>query len=385
MVTEKLISAFAFNVWIVQTGNKKNTQKGAGSKIAGLWRKESSKKEKSGKQKTGSSKLPVANSSKKSTVKDIEQRQMDGSEKPVNRESSPKPTVNWNTVVLSESVLDGINRSTTFEKLSTTNDHSQVPTYEHETDDYGSDLQSKIMSSHRPATEFEVGVEYSLDDAWSANVEKSIEAMSRSIEEAKSKKDSFYTEDLDISKMNLDESPAKRLSKSGSMSEIELEFGSRINSGTWKKKKSQNDFSVLPNADETCRTLPLVKRAESLNLSAMNRCQSSEYSINSSIYGWKQLDSDLDGDDIWVKRDTKCGMNTTKSKKKGFHGSSGFLPFKNAVKSIFGSKKGDKDKQSKSFSVSDKDAKKFDELKKMSESMNVSQRKRKMLNQLRLN
>ena len=361
----------------VQTGNKKNTQKGAGSKIAGLWRKESSKKEKSGKQKTGSSKLPVANSSKKSTVKDIEQRQMDGSEKPVKRESSPKPTVNRNTVVLSESVLDGINRSTTFEKLSTTNDHSQVPTYEHETDDYGSDLQSKIMSSHRPATEFEVGVEYSLDDAWSANVEKSIEAMSRSIEEAKSKKDSFYTEDLDISKMNLDESPAKRLSKSGSMSEIELEFGSRINSGTWKKKKSQNDFSVLPNADETCRTLPLVKRAESLNLSAMNRCQSSEYSINSSIYGWNQLDSDLDGDDIWVKRDTKSGMNTTKSKKKGFHGSSGFLPFKNAVKSIFGSKKGDKDKQSKSFSVSDKDAKKFDELKKMSESMNVKSKKEK--------
>ena len=361
---------------IQQTSNKKNTHKTPGSKISGLWRKESSKKDKSEKQNKASSKLPVANS-KKSAVKDLSRKNTEASEKPVKRESSPKPSVNRNTVVLSESTLDGINRSTTFEKLSTTNDHSQVPTYENETDDYyGSDIQSKIMTSHRPAAEFEVGVEYSLEDAWSANVEKSIEAMSRSIEEAKNKKDSFYTEDLDISKMNLDESPSKRLSKSGSMSEIELEFG-RINTGTWKKKKSQNDFSALPNADDTCRTLPLVKRAESLNLSAMNRCQSSEYSINSSVYGWNQLDSDVERDDIWVKRDTKLGMNTTKSKKKGFRGSSGFLPIKNVVKNMFGSKKPDKEKQSKSFSVSDKDTKKFDELRKMSESMNVKSKKEK--------
>ena len=360
---------------VQQSGNKKNTQKTAGSKmISGLWKKESSKKDKSDKQNKSSSKLPVANS-KKSKVKDLAQKNTEASEKPVKRDSSPRPTVYRNTVVLSETTLDGINRSTTYEKLSTTNDQSQVPTYdENNSADYHSaDIQSKIISSHRPAAEFEVGVEYSLDDAWSANVQMSIEAMSRSIEEAKNKKDSFYTEDLDISKMNLDESPAKRLSKSGSMSEIELEFG-RINSGTWKKKKSQNDFSMLPNADETCKTLPLVKRAESLNLSAMNRCHSSEYSVNMSVYGWNQLDSDIEGDDIWVKRDDcKSGMNTTKSKKKGFRGSSGFLPIKNVVKHMFGSKKSDKDKdkQSKSFSVSDKDTKKFEELRKMSESMTV--------------
>lgn len=352
--------------------NKKSGQKVVGSKISNLWKNDSSKTDKADKQNKSLSKLPVANTKVKSKVKEI-------SEKPVKRESSPRPTVNRNTVILSESTVDGLNRSTTYEKLSTTNDHSQVPTYEESKRDHDqtSYLQSKIKMSQRPACEFEVGVEYSLDDAWSANVEQSIEAMSRSIEEAKNKKDSFYTDDLDISKMNLDESPAKRLSKSGSMSEIELEFG-RINSGTWKKKKSINDFSLLPNADETSRTLPLVKRAESLNLSSLNRCQSSEH----SVYGWNHLDSDIETDDIWVKRDelTRSGdMNATKSKKKGFRGSSGFLPIKNVVKHVFGSKKNekDKDKQSKSFSVSDKDMKKLEELKKMSESMHAKSKKEK--------
>ena len=358
---------------IEQSGAKKNGQKGAGSKISGLWKAQESKTDKSEKQNKSISKLPVANSKVKS-VKETK-------EKVSKRESSPRPTVNRNTVILSESALDGLNRSTTYEKLSATNDHSQIPTYEESKTDINQsvNIQSKIITSKRPACEFEVGVEYSLDDAWSANVEESINAMSRSIEEAKNnKKDSFYTDDLDISKMNLDESPAKRLSKSGSMSEIELEFG-RINSGTWKKKKSHNDFSVLPNADETSRTLPHVKRAESLNFS-MNRCQSSEYSLSMSVSGWNQLEYDGESDDIWVKRDdTKSGMNTTKSKKKGFRGSSGFLPIKNVVKHVFGSKKSEKekDKQSKSFSVSDKDLKKFEELKKMSESMNTKNKKEK--------
>ena len=349
---------------IQQTGGMKNGKKAVGSKIAGMWKKDS-KIDKSEKENKSISKLPVANIKVKVNVRESK-------EKPVKRESSQKNAINRNTIILSESPLDGLNRSSTYDKLSTTNDHSQIPSCDESQKDnnHSEDIQAKINASQRPACEFEIGVEYNLDDAWSANIEQSIEAMSRSIEEAKNKKDSFYTDDLDLSKMDFSESPAKRLSKSGSMSEIELEFG-RINSSTWRKKKSHNDFSLLPNADETSKTLPLVKRAESLNFST---------NISMSVCGWNQLDSDVENDDIWVKRDElvkTSGENTTKSKKKGFRGSSGFLPIKNVVKHVFGSKKSEKDKEkhSKTFSVSDKDAKKPEELKKMSESMNTKNKK----------
>ena len=339
------------------TGNKSG-KKPAGSKGAGMWKKDT-KVDKSEKENKPTSKLPVANTKVKPNVREKK-----------DTSSSSKTTINRNTVILSESALDGLNRSSTYDKLSATNDRSQIPSCDenHRDLDQTGDIQSKMNASHRPACEFEVGVEYNLDEAWSTNIEQSIEAMSRSIEEAKNKKDSFYTDDLDISKMDFSESPGKRLSKSGSMSEIELEFG-RINSSTWRKKKSHNDFSVLPNADETSKTLPLVKRAESLNFPK---------NMSMSVSGWNQLDAE--NDDIWVKRDEFMrggDMNTTKSKKKGFRGSSGFLPIKNVVKHVFGSKKGDKDKekQSKSFSVSDKDVKKFDEMKKMSESMSVKSKK----------
>ncbi|WAR00889.1 hypothetical protein MAR_025261 [Mya arenaria] len=194
---------------------------------------------------------------------------------------------------------------------------------------------SSLNKTCRDISVFEIGVEYDLEEAWASNIEKSIESMSRSIEENKNKIDgsTFYDDFVDTSKMDLTNSPANRLSKSGSMSEIQLEFG-RIHSGTWTKKKSQNEFAALPNADETSRTLPLVKRSESLNLTAHLGVSHIEYD---------------DGQDVWIRRDDRFRASdmTMSKKKRGFKGSSGFL---NAVSKMFsGGSKKVSDQQSKSF------------------------------------
>ena len=342
---------------------KKGTKKAVANKISSILKKDG--KESKGK---GVSKLPVAKS--KNTP--------DHGKK----DCSPRPAINRNTVILSEPsinvpVVDGITRSSTYDKLKVTNEHSQIPSHD-DSDNSSSNFSSNKNTSNKIEDldktkkfdyEFEVGVEYNLDDAWASRVEKSIEIMSRSIEENKNLTN-YYDHDIDISTMNFSSVPAKRLSKSGSMSEIELEFG-RIHSGTWTKKKSHNDFATLPNADETSRTLPLVKRAESLN-----------FNMGYSNDCLMQYDSE--SEDVWIRRDDKMRMSdnsmSVKSKKKGFKGSSSFLPIKNVVSKVFGSKKSDKEKQSKSVIEFSKQSRSFvseKELKKMNESNCKSNKKDK--------
>lgn len=310
--------------------------------------------------------MPVAKG--KGKTKENKKKEKLVQEGSVKREASPRPNVNRNTYILEESSVEGLNRSSTYDKLDATNDKSQIPSHD------GSEMSSVLMkksssvsSNEGKATKqirsifddneldktcrdfsaFEIGVEYNLDDAWASNVEKSIEVMSKSIEDSKNRIDSFYDDTVDTSKMDLTGSPAKRLSKSGSMSEIELEFG-RIHSGTWTKKKSHNDYATLPHAEDTSRTLPLVKRSESLNFSANMTVSHYDYDENQEV--WIRRDDKLRASDI-------SGMST--KKKKGFRGSSGFL---NAVSKMFGggSKKAG-DKQSKSMIVSDRDVKKMNE------------------------
>jgi hypothetical protein len=338
---------------------KQNGKKGVTSKISGLWKSEDKGKN---KDKKAVSKLPVAKGKEKS--KDNKKKD-EASKK---RGTSPKPNTNRNTYILDESTVEGLNRSSTYDKLDVTNEKSQIPTHDNSQKSGSHMNKSASVSSNegkptkqiksifddnelnktcRDFSAFEIGVEYNLDDAWASNVEKSIEVMSKSIEDNRNKIDSYYDDTVDTSRMDLTGSPAKRLSKSGSMSEIELEFG-RIHSGTWTKKKSHNDYATLPHAEDSSRTLPLVKRSESLNFSANMTVSHYDYDENQEV--WIRRDDKLRASDI-------SGMST--KKKKGFRGSSGFL---NAVSKMFGgSKKSNTDKQSKSMIVTEKDCKKSGE------------------------
>lgn len=355
-------------------GKRGNGKKTVTSKIAGLWKSEKSEKTKSKADKNAKSvsKLPVAKGKSK---------KVDNVENAIKRDSSPKTTVNRNTYILTDSIVDGLSKSTTYDKLTATNDESEVPSC----DDASVKKQSSKAASPdgnlgknnsvfynnelnktcRDISEFEVGVEYDLEEAWASKVEKSIEVMSKSIEENKNKLDSFYDDFVDTSKMDLTNSPANRLSKSGSMTEIELEFG-RIHSGTWTKKKSHNDFSALPNADETSKTLPLKKRSESLN-----------FSTHMSV---SQVDFESYGEDVWIRRDDKLRASdiTMSKKKKSLRGSSGFL---NVVSKMFGggSKKTmEKQEQKKMNESSNKQNKKDKE--KDSKASAKSQQKEVKLN-----
>ncbi|KAH3746759.1 hypothetical protein DPMN_181175 [Dreissena polymorpha] len=357
-------------------GNKEEkkgtSKKGVTGKIAGLWRSESKKNK---TDKKNASKLPVSKGNKKSKKALLE----DVNTVQEKQDSSSKQNANRNTYILTESSVDGISKSSTYDKLSSTNDISQVPNHDSVTGSRSGTLErsratgstarpvletdNDLNKTCREVTAFEVGVEYDLEEAWASNIEKSIASMSRSIEQNKNssgvadRSTTFYDDFVDTSRMDLTNSPANRLSKSGSMSEIELEFG-RIHSGTWTKKRSQNDVALLPNADETSRTMPLVKRSESLNLTAH--------------LGVSHLEYDDDGQEVWIRRDDRLRASdiTMGKKKKVFKGSSGFL---NVVSKMFGggSKKG-AEKQSKSFHVSEKD------LKKMNESNAKASKKEKL-------
>ena len=334
---------------------KQTSKKGVTSKISGLWKSEDKSKN---KDKKAVSRLPVAKSKEKS--KDVKKKE----ESAIKRGTSPKPNANRNTYILDESTVEGRNRSSTYDKLDATNEKSQIPTHDNSQMNKSSSVSSnegkpnkqiksifddnELNKTCRDFSAFEIGVEYNLDDAWASNVEKSIEVMSKSIEDNRNKVDWHDDDGVDTSRMDLSGSPAKRLSKSGSMSEIELEFG-RIHSGTWTKKKSHNDYATLPHAEDSSRTLPLVKRSESLNFSA--NMTVSHYDYDESQEVWIRRDDKLRASDI-------SGMST--KKKKGFRGSSGFL---NAVSKMFGggSKKSNSDKQSKSMIVTDKESKKSGE------------------------
>lgn len=352
---------------------KKTEKKTVTSKIVGLWKSENKKNK---PDKKSVSKLPVAKGKGKNKKEDKKHEKEE-------KDTSSRQNVNRNTYILSESTVDGITKSSTYDKLNSTNDISQVPNHD-SMKRSGSEMtrsggssgfnsadvskakpifdDSELNKTCRDISVFEIGVEYDLEDAWASNIEKSIASMSRSIEENKNKvdKSSFYDEYVDTSKMDLTNSPANRLSKSGSMSEIEQEFG-RGHSGTWTKKKSQNDFTRLPNADETSRTLPLVKRSESLNFP--------------SHLGVTHLDFD-DGEEVWIRRDDPLRASdiTMSKKKKGFKGSSGFL---NVVSKMFGGSKKVSDKQSKSF-VADPKAKKEKDSKMNKSEFKASKAEAKM-------
>ncbi|KAL3887207.1 hypothetical protein ACJMK2_027157 [Sinanodonta woodiana] len=303
---------------------KKQTQ----SKIATLWRKEDEV------SPSPPSKLPVSSSMSRLA------KQMKNNQQVKIRTSSPRPTGNKTPLISQQSTdspKEGLSRSSTFDKLRATNDASRVPSCD-DLDDYG-----KVESDEKKAV-------FSLNDAFSCE-DNECDIQSKSLSKEK----------LDVSTENvLKEKNTDSLNKPDNKLDIACGKGEqsennvpKINSGTWKKKKADTNFALLPNADETSKPLSTTKRADSLNFSLSGSASEegiSDISFSTNSGGkWHTIDRSTpaqqiysDDTDVWVKRhdDSICSQSqldvSSKSKKKGTKGSSTFLPIKAVAKQIFG-------------------------------------------------
>ena len=300
-------------------------KKQVGSKIAGLWKREDSFNDSTSKIST--SKLPVSTVSPSKLP-----RASSGSKLSKNTPSNTK------TVSIDEETdYQEISRSSTYDKLVTVNRCSQLPCPDSESDE---DADKEVMKLS--------GLSVHDDDG-----------LVKSEHEKKSCDSSISPE-----KSSKDVSPNKN------MSDFDLKsLEKRIDSGTWKKKKSDLDKSNVnvPDADETSKSLEAVKALLESSIAngsiAMNESYSSQASSSVSN-SWRRYTEESfasiasdDEDSIWVRRDgntsrsepelNKHSLNPKKKSKDKKEGGKSFLP--KGLKNIF-SRKNSESKKSGSKS-----------------------------------
>lgn len=312
-------------------------KKQVGSKIAGIWKREDSFNDTPPKTTTSKfttsatspSKLPRANSGGKLTLP-----KMDAS-------SSKTGSID------EEADYQGISHSSTYDKLVTVNRNSQLPCPDSDSD----------------------------QDA-------DIEVMKLSDVSLKQKED-FIPSEGDINSFNSSISPEKVLSssfkgvvndvspdKNKSLTDFDLKsLEKRIDSGTWKKKKSDLDKSTVtvPDADETSKSLEAVKALleSSIANGSMNATMNESYSSNMSNK-WRRYTEESftsivsdDEDSVWVRRDgntsrsepelNKHLLSPKQKSKEKKEGSKSFLP--KGLKNIFSRKSSDSKKNGSKSSL----------------------------------
>ncbi|XP_067659901.1 adenomatous polyposis coli protein-like isoform X2 [Haliotis asinina] len=120
-----------------------------------------------------------------------------------------------------------------------------------------------------------------------------------------------------------------------------------VNSGTWKKKRAEGSLT-LPNADETCRSVP-----SSLSTIVNQSCDDSVPGNVWRRYPDEMTSAPTGEPQIWVKRDSKKdGKSKSKNSKKEGKSvaqsiKSTLFGKKQGLSKIFGSQKQGKDKKSK--------------------------------------
>ncbi|OWF52755.1 adenomatous polyposis coli homolog [Mizuhopecten yessoensis] len=359
-------------------------KKQVNSKVASLWRKDD--------VEDRGSRLPVSTtppqkSPRGNTINMTNSRL----QQPKGRTSSPSSrgevpgqrvspnTSNAKSTSLDES--DGISRSSTYDKISAINDSSQLPCL----DGFVENTQNVSINiiSHSPEQDTSGEEKYDIEQKSSS---------ANSIDHGMSS-DSVCSPDRDGGSESEKEAADDSLFKHPSqMDPYGLKvLNHRVDSSTWKKKKSETLIGDLPNADDTSKSLEAVRAlldsSASMTDSMLNSSvteysylgQGSSYlsqgnqTIDSSwrrnrdesISSFAQSD---DEESIWVRRDgdtsrsepdfSKHGLfRSSKRKSKGGNsGNKSFLPIK-AMKQIFSS---------------GKSVKKVSETKKAASSMSLS-------------
>lgn len=340
-----------------KVGVASGTKKQVGSKIAGLWKKDDSNEI---TPRSSASKLPVSTTPSR-------QRNMST---PGSKKSSNVSLQSLNKSMNSAEILnEGISRSSTYDKINSTMDSSQLPSLDNEsvTENVTIELsKSSVVLGDEIKGDY---VELRILQGSESDCDMNKSIVIRSPDKNKTDSDSVT-------------SPSAVSVKSQSSDEFDLKsLEKRIDSSTWKKKKSDLGSANLPNADDTSKSLEAVKALldASLASESSNMTLSSSFYNTSNIQGsylsqgsrtvngaawhrYKQesfasvVHSEDEGDSIWVRRDpessksepelNKHSLNSKKDRKEKADNRS-FLPIK-AMKSMFGSSK--KDKTSKSGS-----------------------------------
>ncbi|XP_052692702.1 adenomatous polyposis coli protein-like isoform X2 [Crassostrea angulata] len=336
-------------------------KKQVGSKIAGLWKKDESVDTPS--PRSSASKLPVSTTpSRQRNLSSVgSKKSSNASLQSLNKSMNSAETLN-----------EGISRSSTYDKINSTIDSSQLPSLDNENeDDDAKNVTIELMKSSVVLGDEIKGdyVELRIIQGSESDFDMNKSIVIKSPTKNKSDSDSVT-------------SPSAASVKSQSSGEFDLKsLEKRIDSSTWKKKKSDLSSTTLPNADETSKSLEAVKALldASLASESSNMTLSSSFYNTSNVQGsylsqgsrtvngtaWRRYKqessfasvdhSEDEGDSIWVRRDpessksepelNKHSLNAKKDKKE--KGDKSFLPIK-AMKSMFGASK--KEKTSKSGS-----------------------------------
>ncbi|XP_052063943.1 adenomatous polyposis coli protein-like isoform X1 [Mytilus californianus] len=331
-------------------------KKQVGSKIAGLWKKDDSFNE--GTPKSNNSKLPV------STVSPSRLPRANSGSKLQPPKTDTLSAKNISIDEASENQKDEISRSSTYDKLVTVNRCSQLPCPDNESDE---EVDNEVMKLSGLSLQDK-------DDDGLKSRSKGNNSENRKSVGGKSSQSSISPEKESTSYSKTSSSSSKDISpeKNKSVGDFDLKsLEKRIDSGTWKKKKSDLDKSSVqvPDADETSKSLEAVKLLLESSIangsiagSVMNESVSSQAS--STMSSWRRNTEESfasvasdDEDSIWVRRDgntsrsepelNKHSLSPKKKSKEKKEGSKSFLP--KGLKNIF-SRKSSESKKSGSKS-----------------------------------
>ncbi|XP_041356018.1 LOW QUALITY PROTEIN: adenomatous polyposis coli protein-like [Gigantopelta aegis] len=271
-VTGKKTESTAMKGSQLPNGEKKTPpgvvgKKQVSSKIAGLWKKDDSDGFPSG------SKLPV------SSAKGGKSSSLPPS---IGRGTTPRVACTKpGNAGHSETVVSGIKKSSTYDKLSTKNNATSVPL---KSKDEDVRIVDGMESDH-----------YVLESENDFDISAAGDS-SRA--------------DLSVFGNDTMKSEISRTRESSICSVDSLDGELELDSGTYKKKKTDNSLN-LPNADETCRSMP----GSVSNISG-------DTSLKLKPGKWRRYkdDSAQKGDidpDVWIKQDQKSSSKENKSKWKG--------------------------------------------------------------------
>ncbi|XP_060066041.1 adenomatous polyposis coli protein-like [Ylistrum balloti] len=339
-------------------------KKQVNSKVASMWRKEDVEER--------GSRLPVSTTPPQKSPRGNANMANSRLQQPKGRTGSPNsrgeisgqrvsPSTS-NVKSTSRDESDGISRSSTYDKISAINDTSQLPCLD--SSDRSAHNSTINNIAHSPEQETNGGKYDSEQKSSSAN--STDQGMSS---------DSVCSPDRDCgSESERDVGDESLFKHPSQMDPYGLKvLNHRVDSSTWKKKKSESLIGDLPNADDTSKSLDAVRAlldsSASMTESMMNSSvtEDSYLSQGSSFLSqgnqtidstWRRYRDESvssfaqsdDEESIWVRRDgdtsrsepelSKHGLfRSSKRKSKGGNsGSKSFLPIK-AMKQIFSSGK----------------------------------------------
>ncbi|XP_071115935.1 adenomatous polyposis coli protein-like isoform X2 [Haliotis cracherodii] len=290
------------------------------SKIATLWKKEDGDSPPS----ATASRLPVSAAAAKTKRSPPKPSNLPApSGKP--RANKPPPPKRTDSLATEQAPKEGITKSSTYDKITADLDAGSVPSSDvvDVEDDLDTDLNTAFQESPSLTQ---------LNHCVTAdNIHVSVNGIG----------------DKSDSTLLYDNSCMSSLSCSvDSLDDISM-HSLPVNSGTWKKKRAEGSLT-LPNADETCRSVP-----SSLSTIVNQSCDDSTPGNVWRRYPDEMSSVPTGEPQIWVKRDSKKdGKSKSKSSKKEGKSvaqsiKSTLFGKKPGLSKIFGSQKQGKDKKGK--------------------------------------